>query len=307
MADEGKILLDVDYSQSDDVFIAYESQDPDKIAVVESGADSHAVNGELFFGVSYDAIVAGKRAHDPIIVHPTTGIRQLAKRIVHGTNFQMAAMTLYVTMGREAVVEAARLLGNPDAYLLTQEQLINVCARLMGAYRKKYKRLNTKEYYADIAAMLKKDRAITNCYGITRQFLGDWSDNGTQREATAFIGQSATAGNMNRVMYEIDHGFIPQQFRDGPNPHAREKPLQMSRESHGFAFHLQVHDNFVPQLDTRHPNWKEAAHNLLQVMNRPVIIHGRMVRVAAEAELGIRWGGNMTSWDGKDVHALDRI
>jgi hypothetical protein len=307
VADEGKILLDVDYSQSDDIFMAYESEDPDKIAIAESGADGHAVNGELFFGLSYDRIVAGKRAHDPLIVHPVYGVRQLSKRIVHGTNFQMAAMTLYVTMGREAVVEAARLLGNPQAELLTQEQLINVCARLMGAYRKKYKRLNAKEYYADIAALLKKDRAITNCFGITRQFLGDWSDNGTQREATAFIGQSATGGNMNRVMYEIDHGFIPQQFRDGPNPHAREKPLQMNRESHGFAFHIQVHDNFVAQLDTRNANWKEGAHNLLQVMNRPVIIHGRMVRVAAEAELGIRWGGNMTSWNGKDVHDLDRI
>jgi hypothetical protein len=91
--------------------MAYESQDPDKIAVVESGRDSHAVNGELFFGMPYDDIVAGKKANDPRIVHPIYGIRQLAKRIVHGTNFQMAGMTLYVTMGREAVVETARLLG----------------------------------------------------------------------------------------------------------------------------------------------------------------------------------------------------
>jgi hypothetical protein len=177
----------------------------------------------------------------------------------------------------------------------------------MASYRRKYKRLNPKEYYADIAAALKTKASITNCFGITRNFLGDWSDNGTQREATAFIGQSATGSNMNRVMYEIDHGYIRERFRDGPNPHAREKPLQMSRESHGFSFHLQVHDNFVSQLDTRHPRWKEAAHNLLQVMNRPIIIHGRHVRVAAEAELGLRWGKKMTPWDGKDVYDLDRI
>jgi hypothetical protein len=70
------------------VFIAYESQDPDKMAIVESGLDGHAVNGELFFNKSYDQIVAGKKANDPAIVHPIYGIRQLSKKIVHAANFQ---------------------------------------------------------------------------------------------------------------------------------------------------------------------------------------------------------------------------
>lgn len=305
-ADDGKVFLDVDYSQSDDVFMAYESQDPDKMAVVESGKDAHAVNGELFFGMPYDDIVAGKKANDPKIVHPIYGVRQLSKRIVHGTNFQMAGMTLYVTMGREAVVETARLLGTPNPDQLTQEQLVNICGRLMLTYRKKYKRLTNKEYYAEILRMLKEKGSITNVFGITRNFLGAPEDNGTQREATAFIAQSATGGNMNRVMYEIDHGFIPAYFRDGPNPDAKAKPLQMNWESHGFAFHLQVHDNFVSQLDTRHPRWKEAAANLLTVMNRPVIIHGRSVRIRAEAEIGTHWGKNMSPWSG-DPYDLDRV
>jgi hypothetical protein len=305
--DEGKVFLDVDYSQSDDVFMAYESQDPDKIKVVESGLDGHAVNGELFFGMPYDKIVAGKKAGDPKIVHPIYGVRQLSKKVVHGANFQMAAMTLYITMGREAVIEAARLAGIPNPDGLSQDQLVQFCGRLDSIYRRKYKRLTRKEYYAEIAKELQTKRAITNCFGITRNFLGDPDDNGTQREATAFIGQSATGGNMNRVMYEIDHGYIPPYFRDGPNPDARAKPLRMDYDSHGFAFHLQVHDNFVSQLNTRHPRWKEAAHNLLQVMNRPIIIHGRSVSIRAEAELGLRWGKNMTPWDGKDAHDLDRI
>lgn len=307
-SDEHKILMDVDYSQSDDVFIAYESQDPDKIAIVESGKDGHAVNGELFFSKSYDEIVAGKKTNDPAIVHPIYGVRQLSKKIVHAANFQMAGMTLYVVhMGREAAVEAARLLGVENPESLSQEALVGICSRLLGIYRRKYKRLNAKEYYAEILNELKTKHAITNCFGITRNFLGDPSEHGTQREATAFIGQSATGGNMNRSMYEIDHGFIPENFRDGPNPHRREKPLQMSRESHGFAFHLQSHDSFTIQLDIRHPRWKEAAANLLTVMNRPVIIHGRLVSIRTEAGFGTHWGKNMTPWDGKDVHDLDRI
>lgn len=305
--DAGNIFLDIDYSQSDDVFMAYESQDAEKIRVVESGADAHAVNGELFFKRPYDWIVAGKKAGLDEVVHPIYGVRQLSKRIVHGTNFQMAAMTLYVTMGREAVVAAAELLGHKDADSWTQEKLIHLCAQFMAAYRRKYPRLTEREYYAEIAKQLKTTGTITNAFGLTRRFLGNPSDNGTQREATAFIGQSDTASNMNRVMYEVDWGFIPKAFRDGPNPDAAAKPLRMSYDSHGIRFMLQVHDNFLTQLNTRHGKWKEAAHNLLHVMNRPVIIHGREVRIRAEAEVGLKWGKGMIEWDGKDPYDLDRI
>lgn len=304
--DEDHIFLDVDYSQSDDVFMAYESQDPDKIKVVEDGLDSHSYNGELFFGIPYDKIVAGKRAGEEWAIHPVKGVRQNSKRIVHGSNFQMAGMTLYVTMGREAVVAAAETLGYKDAETWTQEQLVALCDKFMGKYRKRYKRLTRNEYYKEIANALKKSGSLTNAFGITRNFLGDTEDNATQREATAFIGQSDTAGNMNRVMYEVDWGWIPDTFRDGPNPDRYEKPLMMDYDSHGFGFHLQVHDNFVSQLNLRHPRWKEAAHNLLHVMNRPVIIHGREVRVVAEAELGIRWGKGMLGWNG-DVDQLDSL
>src|SRR3546814_5394435 len=77
--------------------------------VIESGMDGHAIHGELFFARPYDWIVAGKKAGDPDVVHPTRGVRQLVKRVVHGSNFMMAAMTLYLTMGRDAVVVAAKL------------------------------------------------------------------------------------------------------------------------------------------------------------------------------------------------------
>lgn len=308
VADPDCILMEVDYSQSDDVFIGYESQDPVKIAVIESGVDGHAVHGELFFGKPYDEIVAGKKAGDPLIIHPTTGIRQLSKRIVHGTNFQMAAMTLYTTMGREAVVAAAKLLGHHNADSWAQENLVHLCGQLMLKYRKKYKRLNRKEWYKDIFDQLKIYGTLTNAFGVTRRFLGDPNDNGTQREATAFIGQSDTAGNMNRSMYEIDWGYIQPHFRDAPNPSAHERPLKMDLESHGFRFMLQIHDSFVVQLSLNHPRWKEAAHNLLTVMERPVIIHGRQFSVKTESAFSFRWSKSEgEEWKGRDVSDLDRV
>ena len=308
VADDGCILFDVDFSQSDDVFMGYEANDAAKIKVIESGVDGHAVHGELFFKVPYDEIVSGKKADDPWIVHPITGVRQISKRVVHGTNFQMAGVTLYMTMGRDAVVTAAKLLGFKDADSWTQERLVNVCVYMMSQYRKKYPRLTKNEYYKEIATALKTKGTLTNAFGIERRFIGDPADNGTQREATGFIGQSDTAGNMNRTMYEIDHGYIPERFRDGQNPSWRARPLQMNWQSHGFMFLLQIHDSFVGQLNLRHPNWKEAIHNLLTVMERPIIINGHSVSIRTECAIGKRWNKkSMVEWKSKDVHDLDRL
>lgn len=297
VADPGCILVDVDYSQSDDVFVGYESNDRHKIEVIESGVDGHAVHGELFFKMPYDSIVAGKRAGDPKIVHPIYGVRQLAKRIVHGTNFQMAAITLFMTMGKDAVVAAMKLMGHDDSENWSQDQLINGCQVLMNAYRRKYPRLTPKEWYKEIANDLKTRGTLTNAFGITRRFMGDPSDSGTQREATGFIGQSDTAGNMNRSMYEIDHGYIPSHFRDGENPDRYDEPRRMDLESHGFRFLLQTHDSFTAQLQLDHPRFEEALHNLLYVMERPVIINGHTVRVKTEASLGLRWGKKMYDYN----------
>jgi hypothetical protein len=298
VADKGCIFIDVDYSQSDDVFIGYESNDSNKIEVIESGVDGHAVHGELFFKVPYDEIVAGKKAQDPKIVHPIYGIRQLSKRIVHGTNFQMAAVTLYMSqMGRDSTVAAMEYMGHKNASEWSQEQLINGCQVLMNAYRRKYPRLTTREWYKEIADALRTKGTLTNAFGITRRFLGDPNDSGTQREATGFIGQSDTAGNMNRAMYEIDHGFIPSHFRDGENPDRQDTPRQMSLESHGFRFLLQTHDSFTAELSLDHPRFEEAVNNLLHVMERPVIINGHVVRVKTEASFGLRWGKKMVEWN----------
>lgn len=297
VADPGCILMDVDYSQSDDVFVGYESNDRGKIEVIESGVDGHAVHGELFFKMPYDTIVAGKRAGDPQIIHPIYGVRQLSKRVVHGTNFQMAAITLFMTMGRDATVAAMQLMGHKDAATWSQDQLINGCQVLMNAYRRKYPRLTPREWYKEIADQLKSKGTLTNAFGITRRFMGDPTDNGTQREATGFIGQSDTAGNMNRSMYEIDHGYIPTHFRDGENPDRRDTPRKMDLDSHGFRFLLQTHDSFTAQLQLDHPRFEEAAHNLLYVMERPIIINGHRVRVKTEASFGLRWGKKMIEWN----------
>lgn len=298
VADPDCVLIDFDYSQSDDVFVGYESNDPHKIEVIESGKDGHAIHGELFFARPYDWIVAGKKAGDPLVVHPTRGVRQLSKRVVHGSNFMMAAMTLFFTMGREAVVAAAEFAGFGDASRWPQEKLVLFCGELDKKYRNKYPRLKMNGWYKDLTLELQKTGTLTNAFGITRTFLGDPKDSGTLREASGFMGQSATAGNMNRAQYEIDRGYIPRNFRDGANPSANAEPRKMNIDSHGFRFLLQTHDSFTCQINLNHKRWEEAVLNLLHVMERSVTINGHVFRVKTEAEFGRRWGKKMISWNG---------
>src|SRR3546814_2105440 len=66
---------------------------------------------------------------------------------------------------------------------------------------------------------------------------------------------------MNRSQYEIDHGYIPANFRDGVNPDARDEPRKMDWKSHGFRFLLQTHDSFTVELNLNHAKWQEAVRS----------------------------------------------
>lgn len=307
VADEGCFLFDVDYSQSDAVFVAYESNDPKMIETMTCGKDSHSVHASHFFKIPYEDIIKGKKENDPLITDPHTGIRPITKRVAHGANYQMAASTLYATMGKEAVVAAARALGHADAGAWDEARLIHLCGLLLGEYRKLYPRLSRNGWYKEIYEQLKNSGRITNAFGMTRRFMGDPDDPTTQREATAFYGQSDTAGNMNRVLKEIQFGILPERFRDGPNPWFRDKPLVIDSPEYGVEILLQVHDSFVGQVNTRAPRWKEGLNNLLTVMQRPCIINGHVVRVPTEAEIGKRWSSGMIPWRSGDPFDLDRI
>lgn len=313
VAEDGCFLMDCDYSQSDAVFVAYESNDPRYIQTMAARhMDSHATHAEHFFKIPYADIVAGKAAKDPRIVHPTKGIRNLTKRVVHGANFQMTGPTLYMTMGRDEVVAAAVYMGIHDAASWSEQRLYQFADSMLRSFRTLYPRLSKKGWYGEIAQRLVHDGFITNAFGYTRKFLGDPKDSGTQREATAFYGQSGTSGNINRTMDELLFGHVEPSFRDGPNPFYGQKPLVLEPR-HGCSLRLQTHDSLTFNVDPRKPDWREGINNILTVMQRPVTINGHSVIVGVEAELGCRWGKSlvkqhqMIGWDMVSPIDLDRV
>jgi len=302
-ADDGYFMFDADYSQSDAVFVAYESEDEKYIETMSSGKDSHALHAAYFFRTTYEIIIKGVKEDDPFIVHPTKGIRNLTKRVVHGANFRMEGTTLFFTMRKEAVIAAAIALGHRDAHRWQDKQLIKFAQTLLDGFRKDlYPGLPA--WYSRIETKIKQTRMLTNAYGMTRVIFGDVTDQGTFREGTAFFGQGDTAGNINRSVHELMLGYIPKTFRDGPNPHRNEKAYNAEKD--GVQFLLQVHDSLVGQIPVK-SNYVTILNNILTVMERPCIINGRIMRVAADCKVGVPWGKSMIKWNRDNPPSIEAI
>lgn len=268
VADPGYVFAEFDYAQSDAWFIAYTSEDPDYIATMSSGLDTHAIHAEHFFKIAYSKIVDGNKNKEEWCVHPTRGIRNITKRIVHGSNFRMAAFTLYVLMGKDSTIAAGLALGYKDAGSWGQDQCIKLCETLLASFLRKYKKL-PEWFMTSVNEVVKNGNLAVNAFGRHRLFFGDLkSDQAIQRELSANYGQSGTAGNINRTMLEF---------------HYKSKLSEQ-----GVELRLQTHDSlgFMIPKDILHP----AAEKILTIMRQPCTIKGRSFSVPADAQVGLTWG-----------------
>ena len=268
IADPGYVLFAGDYSASDNWFMAFECEDPKMIANITSGKDTHCLHAEFFFGYPYEKVYAEHQKESDWADHPTKGIRQNTKRIVHGTNFVMAAFTLYVTMGHEAVVAVAKILGHEDADHWNRTKLVDLCAQLIRRYKTElYPKLPEWHKSAARECAQNGNRA-TNAFGYTRLFFGNMeNDDAVQRELAAFFGQSGTSGNINRALDNMyyESGLMEQ----------------------GLLFMMQTHDDIMVQIPEER---LDLCEKVLTIMEQPCTIKGRTFTVPASAKIGYSWG-----------------
>lgn len=302
VADPGCFILEVDLSAGDDVFVTFESGDPRKIELFRSGRDAHSQNATLFFpSWVYEQVVAGKKSHDPRVVHPITGIRQITKKLSHGCNYLMAALTLLMTAGRDAVVAAAKEVGFEDAGRWDQTRLGEFCTTRESLYRSFYTRFarsGSESWYSDLRAEHRYTGGFTTPFRYYQRFLGDWSDDNVLRGLAATAGQAGTAGRINSAMEELTFGTIDPEFRDAPNPsYAGEgNGLYVNQREHGISLRLQTHDSLTFNVDPKHPDVNEGLRRIYAVMSRPVIVRNKLTRgleefvVGTEYEAGLAWG-----------------
>lgn len=284
IADEGYVLFEPDYSQSDARFVAYESQDLTYIKNVESGLDTHCLHAAHFFKPrTYDEIYNGVKAGDPLYAHEVTGIRQITKRIVHGKNYNMAGFTLYMLMGKTATIAAARVLGFNDADTWPDERFASFCQTLLNSYDKLYPRLKPWQE-EEMVKGKKNGNKITCSGGRTRLFFGDLlSDKATQREAIAYFGQGGTAGNINdtilKYYYSTDY-------------------------SNHIQLLTQTHDSMLFQLPI--DNYHYWAEKILTLMDNEITIHGRTFKVPTDGKVGFAWGKGLVKYK-KSVTTIEEM
>ena len=248
-ADNDFLFGEADLEQAESRDTAHIAGDEKLIAAVSGEDDFHSLNASAFFGVPYTAIFdnSTRKTLDK-------KLRDLAKRVNHGANYNMGAGVLVDTMGLEKTYEAKRLLRLPSNWTPAQ-----IAEHLLASFHKTYPgiagfyytgmvhQLVTTRHLTSKAAHIphKQDEWSKSCYNVaywyestggwTRRCFGHHDKNKSHKNAyIAHEPQSLNAMTLNkaymRVFYEIAihpehsrnykligqiHDSIPHQYRKG--------------------------------------------------------------------------------------------
>lgn len=158
VADEGKTFINADLSQAEARVVAWLAGEDRLIKVFTDGGDIHRKNAANIF----------RKAEASV----TKDERELAKRIVHASNYGMGP----ITFAKNAGVTAAE------------------AKRLLNAYFAEYPRI--KLWHMSIERQLRGSRTLTTPLGRKRTFFNRW-DQSLLKEAYAYIPQSTVADVLN--------------------------------------------------------------------------------------------------------------
>jgi len=174
-----------DYSQSEARCVAYISGCMELIKLVESSYDYHTWNATKFFGVAYEAV--------------SSELRDLSKRVNHGSNYNMGARVLLDTMGPRRVAEAKIVLELPAKWSLLQ-----VCQHLLDSYAKAYPEVK-RDWYQHITRMVGTTKKLVSAIGWTRYFFNSNLSTNKQalNAAVAHGPQNLSVSIINRKYYAI--------------------------------------------------------------------------------------------------------
>lgn len=209
IADDGYVLFEIDKSQAEARGVAYCSGDEALLTAVNSGKDFHSVNAASFFGVPYESIYrdgVSEYWDDTLqrIVEATDGetldkaLRDLAKRVNHGANYNMGPAVLLTTMGELNVRKAQRLLKLNAGW-----SLIEVCKFLLHRYEITYPLVKTL-YYSRIIESVMNTKKLVGPTGWTRYCFGNPVKNKLDLNSyVAHVTQSLNAMDLDECSVRV--------------------------------------------------------------------------------------------------------
>lgn len=269
-ADPGFLLAESDLEQAESRDTAHIAGDEKLISAVSGTRDFHSVNASAFFGKQYEDIYDDEKAKTK-----DKPLRDLAKRVNHGANYNMGANVLVETMGLKKIYESAKMLGLPKLYTPKK-----IAEYLLEQFHKTYPHLS-KTYYPGVIHDIETTKLLVGATGWTRYCFGDPKNNKSDLNAyVAHAPQSLNAMVLNKaflkVFYEI--ALHPQHSKN-------------------FKLCAQIHDSILFQFRAGHEYLCEMVKKAMEI---PVTVTGydgktRTFTVPAAVKAG-KDGKGATHW-----------
>lgn len=231
IADEGFLFGECDLEQAESRDTAHISGCESLIAAVSSTRDFHSVNTAAFFGVPYELVYDDEKKKPK-----DKKLRDLAKRVNHGANYNMSAPVLIDTMGWEKIEEARKLLKLPKSWSYR-----NIADYLLAQFHKTYPEIQ-KVYYKSVVDNVIKTRMLIGATGWTRYCFG--KPDKVKSDLNAYVAhcpQSLNAMKLNKaflkVFYEVAlHPEHSKNFKLLAQIH--DSILFQYRKGHGYLCDL---------------------------------------------------------------------
>jgi DNA polymerase I-like protein with 3'-5' exonuclease and polymerase domains len=231
-ADEGFYLAECDLEQAESRDTAHIAGDDALIRAVSGENDFHSVNASAFFGIPYVDLYdneAGKSKNKPI--------RNIAKRVNHGANYNMGEDVLVDTMGMQNIWQTKKLLNLPynqprqiAHFLLSRFHM--TYPKLKGGMDKPY---YPGTYYADVVMQVTTTRMlVSRAYHHTPFNLAKW-------DADEYIN----AGDWTRYCFGN-----PEKNKLDLNSYTAHCPQSLNARTLNEAFLLVFYEVALPNPKT---------------------------------------------------------
>lgn len=267
IADEGFTILEADNKQSEGRCTAYCAQDEDLIKALEDPVyDFYKTLGTLFFQMPYEEVTDFFR-------------NKVLKRIVHGTNYVMGAKTFKDNIGAKILHQTASILGfklvpKPSSRKPEEKTIIGFCKELLDKYHVPFPRI--RKWYKELELEVKTTGQIKSPLGHVRKFFGDITKNhNIFRSAVAHQPQNLSGAILNIGFWKIYKHMVVEPIL----------PLKLG----DVRLKAQIHDSNMLQAKDEHVELVKT--RMLEYMDNPVTVHGRILRIPVDINTGKSWKG----------------
>ena len=245
---EEREILEVDKSQSEARCTSYLSEDQILRAALETpGRDFYCHTGFLFFNIEFD------KKH---------ALRQIVKKIIHGTNYMMGAQTFIDSVGVAELQKYRKLVGYEGTLKQFAEYLLEL-------YHVAYP--GVKKWWDRIVIEIAHTGKLVTPDGWTRKFHGNITSNhNIKRSAVAHCSQHFSVRGVNkafwRVFYEVE---LPTQG--------------------DYRLKAQVHDSLVGSILREDGTKAKTIEKILAIMRDPQPTPVGDLIIPLDVESGYYW------------------